>query len=664
MILDKIRIENFGAYQGVQEAVVHPEEGKPVVLFGGMNGGGKTTLLDALLLVLYGSRAKVSNRGRLGYREYLKQCINRGVGASEGAGLELSFRRKMEGVTRSFKVSRRWKDGEKGVEEELQVSVDGQLDLIQTEHWDEVIEAYLPAAISNLFFFDGEQIKELAEGKQAAVILGTAIRSLLGLDLVDRLESDLKVFERKKKAATLDSEAVRELEVAEAELVGIMKQKDDLAQESGSVENEIGNLKKVLTRAEAKFRAEGGDLFVRRAEMESNLQEVREEKVSRSAKLRDLAAGALPLALVGDLIQEVEKQAEKEGSAKSSRLIVDAMEERDLDLLEILKDEKLSAAAIGRIEREMRLDRKCRLDNAEEELILDAGPELGPHVSHLRKTVLPDASKLCSDHISEVRRLDEIVSRLELELGRVPEEGRIAAFQKDVDEAREKLLTVEGRRDELKVRYQVLERRKDEVSRRIERFADADQSARLGEDSRVRMLKHSKKVRETLNTFRTKVIQRHVTNMEALMLESFQELLRKKTLVKNLKICPESFEVTLEGADGHLLPFDRLSAGERQLLATAMLWGLARASGRPIPTVIDTPLGRLDSSHRKHLVERYFPCASHQVLLLSTDEEIVGSYHASLKPSLAREYLLAHDEATACTNVQPGYFSSHEYANR
>lgn len=119
---------------------------------------------------------------------------------------------------------------------------------------------------------------------------------------------------------------------------------------------------------------------------------------------------------------------------------------------------------------------------------------------------------------------------------------------------------------------------------------------------------------------------------------------------------PETFEPSLTGRDGKVLPIERLSAGERQLLATSMLWGLARASGRPVPTIIDTPLGRLDSSHRKHLVERYFPNASHQVLLLSTDEEIVGHYHETLKPFIARTYLLAHSEQIGQTQIEEGYF--------
>ncbi|MED5579907.1 MAG: DNA sulfur modification protein DndD, partial [Nitrospinota bacterium] len=83
---------------------------------------------------------------------------------------------------------------------------------------------------------------------------------------------------------------------------------------------------------------------------------------------------------------------------------------------------------------------------------------------------------------------------------------------------------------------------------------------------------------------------------------------------------------------------------------------LARSSGRPIPTIIDTPLGRLDSSHRNHFVERYFPSASHQVLLLSTDEEIVGPYFERLKPFVSRTFLMVHNEKSGKTHFEKGYF--------
>ena len=93
MILESITLHNFGVYKGRQEISLEPEsKKKPIVLFGGLNGNGKTTLLDALQLALYGKLAKTSNLGNQAYDKYLKKCINRDVSPSEGASLELKFR--------------------------------------------------------------------------------------------------------------------------------------------------------------------------------------------------------------------------------------------------------------------------------------------------------------------------------------------------------------------------------------------------------------------------------------------------------------------------------------------------------------------------------------------------------------------------------------------
>lgn len=137
---------------------------------------------------------------------------------------------------------------------------------------------------------------------------------------------------------------------------------------------------------------------------------------------------------------------------------------------------------------------------------------------------------------------------------------------------------------------------------------------------------------------------------------AFHQLLRKQSLVSGLTIDPQRFVVHLRNGNEKPLGPDRLSAGERQLLAVSLLWGLARASGRPLPVVTDTPLGRLDASHRTHLVERYFPHASHQMILLSTDEEIDDAHYEKLKPWISHSYRLSFQEDTASTAVSPGYF--------
>ena len=660
MILDHVRLENYGAYGGIQEAELSPAEGKPVLLFGGLNGGGKTTMLDALLLALYGSKAKVSNRGRMAYLDYLSDSIHRGADRSEGASIRLRFRRMVEGQTHYFELHRSWREGIRGIEESLRVERDGQPDDIFTEHWDEVVEAYLPVSISNLFFFDGEQIKELAEGANAAAILGSAIRSLLGLDLVDRLEGDLKTLERRKKAEGMDKEAARQLERLRHEFHELETQLENLSLERGSLTNEAGRLAKDVEEKETAFKAEGGELFLKRKELEHDLAQLKSQKAEAEGGLRELAAGPLPLRLVEDALGEVEQQVRLETGIRQNRALVDALADRDDVVLNKLKAASLDAGLLTHIQKTLDEDRHERALSAKQELILDADPDLAVQIQHLRTRVLPQATDSMEEAIERVGILEEKIARIESELDRVPEADTIAQFQRELDVAQMAHSAKIAELDAHEIRIEALKRRREDLLRQMDRFGEQEQSAQIAEDDRLRILDHSKRVRKTLGNFRTKVIQRHVNNMETLMLESFRELLRKTDLVHGLRIDPESFTVSLEDKRGQELPFDRLSAGERQLLATAMLWGLARASGRPIPTVIDTPLGRLDSSHRNHLVERYFPRASHQVILLSTDEEIVGSYHRKLEPFVARQYMLDHDESLGSTQVVPGYFKAYE----
>lgn len=656
MILDAITIENFGAYGGRQEAILTPEEGKPIILFGGMNGGGKTTLLDAVQLAFYGPKAKLSNRNRLGYREYLRECIHRGSDPGDGASITLRFRRMMEGESRHFELQRTWREGVKGIEENVRVWRDGKLDDVFTDHWDEAIEAYLPSGIAHLFFFDGEQVKELAEGGHAAEILGTAVHSLLGLDLVDRLETDLKAFERRKKAEGLDPETTHKLNQVRGELHHIDAAQEQALMQEGALVNEAGRLGKELRAKEELFRAEGGELFLRRKEMDDNLAKLRAEKSTLESQFRELVAGPLPFLMVESLLDEAEQQSRHENEVRRARMLMGALEARDQELVATLRQEAVTPALLKKINQTLAADRESRIGLAKEELILDAEEALAVHIAHLRATVLPAAEEQARTFVAQLAALEEKIARLESEIERVPTEDRIAVLQAALDQARRDHEAKLAELEAVRVSIQALAKQREVVDSKLDKLSEHDLDARFAEDDRQRMLKHSSKVRDTLGQFRSRVVRKHTDRMEALMLESFQKLLRKNDLVTGLSINPETFEPTLTGRDGKVLPIERLSAGERQLLATSMLWGLARASGRPVPTIIDTPLGRLDSSHRKHLVERYFPNASHQVLLLSTDEEIVGKYYEAIKPYTTRTYLLAHNEQAGQTNIEPGYF--------
>ena len=138
--------------------------------------------------------------------------------------------------------------------------------------------------------------------------------------------------------------------------------------------------------------------------------------------------------------------------------------------------------------------------------------------------------------------------------------------------------------------------------------------------------------------------------------ESFRFLLRKQTLVQRVVIAPDTFAIRLYDDTGRAVPKDRLSEGEEQIFAVSVLWGLSRAAARPLPAIIDTPMARMDAKHRDKLVERYFPHASHQVIVLSTDTEIEQQYFENLQPHIARTYHLNYDDKNKQTVAEEGYF--------
>ena len=167
---------------------------------------------------------------------------------------------------------------------------------------------------------------------------------------------------------------------------------------------------------------------------------------------------------------------------------------------------------------------------------------------------------------------------------------------------------------------------------------------------------HVDRLKDTMQSFAKAMIKENIELIERKIAEKFIGLTRKDNLISSVSVNTETFALTLMSQEGDVLAPSRLSAGERQLLAIAILSALAEASGKELPTVIDTPLGRLDGRHRSKLIDNYFPKAASQVLLLSTDEEITGKYYSALKPFINREYHIAFDEQGKTSTISEGYF--------
>ncbi|MEH0198721.1 DNA sulfur modification protein DndD [Caulobacter sp. CCNWLY153] len=653
MIFDELTLHDFGVYGGRQTLALTPvSKDKPITLFGGLNGGGKTTLLDALQLCLYGPASRLSNREGIAYDDYLRRSIHRQPGLQE-AGIELSFRHTTDGAENAFRIHRSW-SAKTNVKETFEVLRNGEFDRLATDHWAEQVEEFIPAHISHLFLFDGEKVESYAALDGAPALIATAVQSLLGLDIVERLVADLGILERRKRTESKPSSEPTEEDALSAKLTALDAER--LAEKSAQANhgNALDRARKQLKAVEDRFKREGGDLFEARAQLEADLRSTHGALIAARKELKDLAAGAAPLLLVAPLLKAADTRAQREERARNGTKLAKAIEEEHSAILSLsaLKDapEPLRQALARQLgERRvaqggdngvkpiLKLDEVGALDLA------TVARDLPAIRGDVRSRLIAERKALIA--YEQARRA----------LDAAPSYDAIATVIADRETARQNLAVLEKEHEVRAETIARLERDFATLRDRLVRISEAEARQTFAQEDVQRVLQHSSRVRTTLSRFSQAVVAKHVHRIEELVFDSFQQLIRKRELVAALKIDPQTYALELHSSDGSVLTPDRLSAGERQLLAVALLWGLARASGRPLPMVIDTPLGRLDSQHRAHLVERYFPRASHQVILLSTDEEIYGDYYDALSASVGRTYHLAYDEVQRRTIVHEGY---------
>jgi DNA sulfur modification protein DndD len=267
---------------------------------------------------------------------------------------------------------------------------------------------------------------------------------------------------------------------------------------------------------------------------------------------------------------------------------------------------------------------------------------------------LSNEQQLAQTHLNALQQLSDDIDALEGKLAKAASAEDYEILKSACNTAQTDLKECQMALDIHRHRYGELERQRQALQKKLSSYgkdAIADSQANI-------LLETAPRVQATLAAFRDKLSDKKLGSLETQVTQHFKLLLHKASLVSQVMIDPATFRLDLYDSEGAPLPIQRLSAGEKQLLAIAFLWGLANASGRQLPVAIDTPLGRLDSEHRNHLVDRYFPQASHQVILLSTDTEIRTEEVERLRAAgaIAREYRLEYDPKQRQTAVVSGYF--------
>lgn len=176
-------------------------------------------------------------------------------------------------------------------------------------------------------------------------------------------------------------------------------------------------------------------------------------------------------------------------------------------------------------------------------------------------------------------------------------------------------------------------------------------------DDASRITCYTKKAAAILEAYRVRLQENKIGLLARTMTDCYKKITSKKNLIDQIKMDPVTLDFVYADSNGSIIPQASLSAGEKQLMVIAMLWSLAICSKWKLPVIIDTPLARLDSTHRLALITSYFPNASDQTIILSTDFEIDSNCYSLLKESVGDEFTLVYDDERKCSTIQRGYFA-------
>jgi DNA sulfur modification protein DndD len=667
MLIRTLSIRDFGLYRGETVLDLGPRRKygrvRPIILFGGKNGAGKSTILEAIKLCLYG-RASLGERVRASdYGGYLAGKIHRSVDGDympQSAELALEFEHVDVGVKSEYVVRRGWrKSDSQHATESVIVTRNGEpLNEVDADHWNEFIRDLVPPGLAELCFFDGEKIQRLAE-TGADSELADAVRSLLGLNLVDRLQGDLDIYlsrSIKQHGGAVLHGRVEQVEGTLRELEAAVEQ---ICQAAAAARSELDNAGAQASKCRAEISRTGGVLATNRFRLEAERDHLSAEIKKHEEELRELSTGLLPFALCHELcdVLEVELSAPSDSRGDGSR-VLECVE----GVIEAFRDGGLPVASS--LPADMRAACADELAVAVSTSIeLSAPPD---RRSPIVDTLSPvDISQLITwiggareirkrlPHVS--RALTTFERRLRLvhrQLAQVPDEdvvGPLVASLADHEKTRgaleERIARYEAEQQDLEYRITVARRQLAKVSEEI-----------TGHDEWQQRVEQVRNVKAAFAAYHKVLVEHKVRALEREVGLCFRRLSRKSDLVHGLSIDPTTFEVTLRTRGGTIISRELLSAGEKQVFAISMLWALARTSGRALPIVVDTPLARLDRDHRRLLFERYFPAASHQVIILSTDTEFDESAFELLQPSISHAYHLVYEDGLGRSEAQEGYF--------
>lgn len=648
--IQSVSIENLGPFRERQDIDMTVSEGRPVVLIQALNGSGKTTLLTAIQLGLYGQVAISASRKSV-YEAFIESLRRNDVAANPLVEVALCL--ETAGEMTQLTVQREWAKVGTQLVEKCRVFRDGSLDTDLTTNWAQFIEDILPAELAQLFLFDGEKIEALANPQRLPDILRRATEAFLGIGSIDGLINDLRAVERRtmlrsKEGGEAYEQLKSELPVLEKKVQAFHSDLEMLAQKSASTRSELDRAQSELERFTANAKRSGLGAFDAAAQLRASVASATERKKRAAVDLAiALSHPLVPLAKTTDLLNRCLEHSEEQEHAEARARFGKQISSRDRRILRALEI-KLSASAHTVVAAILEEDRKEHTFSKPPKALFVCDPALANIQGQVAEAI-KDA-KQCRLNLLNSTRALEVAEKRMAEIPESEQLGGLLASLKlkayAVASCEERLKANEQSVGERKANLDHAEIRLNAVrTRLVTEFKDAGISGKS--------LEAAARAKRVFEVLKDRMLASKAVWLSYQITTEFKALMRKQGFVGRIEVNPVSYGVTMMDNSGSELALERLSAGERQLLAIAVLSALIKKRNSRFPVVVDTPLARLDRPHREALVKHFFSTVSHQVMVLSTDQEVSGSVYEALHPYTSQEIALHFDEDQRRTLVMP-----------
>ena len=673
MLLTKIVLHNFAAFEGTQEFNLTPSDSpeQNIILIGAMNGSGKTSLLEAVKLCLYGER----NSGLLGAREvpdkFIRERFNyKALNRHETEmWVELTLDEvELPGARHLVQVRRTWHFHpvhSSYERDDFTIIKDGKLlQIIDPEHWQDFINDNIPPGIAGFFFFDGEKIQELANDTNDRVVLRNSIRNLLGLSIYSRLTEDLinHTDNIRRDADKVTDDELKQLEDAEAKLQQLISDNLEKHLEAQSTLQGLLQQDEKLEREARRMVGAGANV---RDNLQKEIVESDAQKRAVNEEILRIAGEFLPFAIAGKICDDLRTQIESEEKLRqweASKVQIYPQLERVVERVFYNHNAPESNLDISPSQRDFYASRLTdewesifisRPQDAANVVLHELSPKDERSILSTLDQVAAQSLGMLKDLLTRRERASRRFQDASRELRNLPEENAQLSDLFDTHRANDAEKQAINRQiGKLQDEHSKYERELKSIQNRIINIKNKLIAAKA-DRQRIEL---ARKVQETLIRYEQELQKRKLTELELSTTEMYSRLARKNDFVGKVTINPTTFDVTLHDTSGHVREKRSLSAGEKQIYAISLLWGLARTSNIELPIIIDTPFARLDSEHRTRIAEHYFPRASKQVVVLSTDEEIDQHYTSLLKPYIGRTLIVEYIDAEQRASVREGYF--------